>query len=114
LQIAAFLQTVGSLSGNWTAPHNLPCVPQLASLFQAAARHEEASKLYGQVLEQPGTSEPQGSAGRAFVVERCCEAYAAVADWQGLQQWLQQWLQDLKVSVKECNFMLAALYTAKQ
>ena len=29
-----------------------------------------------------------------FLVERCCEAYAAVADWQGLQQWLQ----DIKVS----------------
>lgn len=34
-----------------------------------------------------------GADGQAFLVDRCCQAYAAVADWQGLQQWLQ----DLKV-----------------
>lgn len=63
--------------------------------MQAAAKHEQAAKTYSRVLEQKsGQSSVLNHDGKTFLVERCCEAYAAVADWQGLQQWLQ----DMKVN----------------
>lgn len=63
--------------------------------MQAAAKHEQAAKVYSRVLQQQsGQGSVFGKDGKTFLVERCCEAYAAVADWQGLQQWLQ----DMKVS----------------
>ena len=67
--------------------------------MQAAAKHEEAAKTYSRLLQQhsgPGSS--LGTDGKTFLVERCCEAYSAVADWQGLQHWLQ----DMKVSNCAC------------
>ncbi|KAL0019463.1 hypothetical protein WJX77_007420 [Trebouxia sp. C0004] len=57
--------------------------------LQASARHEEAAVVYTRYLQQPDKADTCGPEGQAFLVARCCEAYASVADWEGLQQWLQ-------------------------
>ena len=71
--------------------------PYVQAMLQAAGRHEEAVGVYSQILQhrhQPDRAALVGAADPGFLVVRCCEAYAAVADWQGLQHWLQ----DLKVT----------------
>ncbi|KAL0054989.1 hypothetical protein WJX82_005498 [Trebouxia sp. C0006] len=57
--------------------------------LQASARHEEAAVIYTRCLQQHDKADTCGPEGQAFLVDRCCEAYASVADWEGLQQWLQ-------------------------
>ncbi|KAL0031856.1 hypothetical protein WJX79_000268 [Trebouxia sp. C0005] len=57
--------------------------------LQASARHEEAAVVYTRFLQQPDKADTCGCKGQAFLVDRCCEAYASVADWEGLQHWLQ-------------------------
>ena len=49
--------------------------------------------IYTRCLQQHDKADTCGPEGQAFLVDRCCETYASVADWEGLQQWLQ----DLKV-----------------
>ena len=67
----------------------------VGGVLQAAAKHEQAARAYCHSLQQKLTQGGKlGVDSKTFLVERCCEAYAAVADWQGLQQWLQ----DMKVS----------------
>lgn len=51
--------------------------------------------VYTRFLQQPDKANSCGPEGQAFLVDRCCEAHASVADWEGLQQWLQ----DLKVGL---------------
>ena len=45
--------------------------------------------IYTRCLQQQDKADTCGPEGQAFLVDRCCEAYASVADWEGLQQWLQ-------------------------
>lgn len=74
-------------------------------LMQAAAKHGQAAKIYKQHLQQqqhPGQENLLGPDSKAFLVDRCCEAYAAISDWQGLQQWLQ----DMKVSTSVTSSIL--------
>ena len=74
----------------------------IATGLQAAAKHEQAAELYSHTLQlQSGQHQALSKEGKAFLVDRCCEAYAAVADWQGLQQWLQ----DLQVSNADTGSM---------
>lgn len=69
--------------------------PSKKVLVQAAAKHEQAAAGYSHSLQQQSSQVGSlGTDAKAFLVDRCCEAYAAVADWQGLQQWLQ----DMKVN----------------
>ena len=73
----------------------ISCSECICFEMQAASRHEAAASAYNKHLGQlDGKHGTLDADSEAFLVERCCEAYAAVADWQGLQQWLQ----DVKVS----------------
>lgn len=65
--------------------------------MQAANRHEDAAALYSKLLAGPGTGRMRQQQLTSFMVECCCEAYSAVSDWEGLQEWLQE----VKVSLVE-------------
>ena len=57
--------------------------------MQAGSRHEEAIALYGKHLSSYSHAAGQETHLNTFLMDCCCEAYSAVADWEGLQQWLQ-------------------------
>lgn len=57
--------------------------------MQAGSRHEEAIALFGKHLSSHRYAAGQEKHLNAFLTDCCCEAYSAVADWEGLQQWLQ-------------------------
>lgn len=64
-----------------------------AADMQAASKHEDAAVLYGQLLAEGTPGIGQQKQLRGLLMDCCCEAYSAVSDWEGLQQWLQ----DVKV-----------------
>lgn len=57
--------------------------------MQAANRHEDAAALYSKLLSSSSHQSGHVKELSAFLMDCCCEAYSAVADWEGLQQWLQ-------------------------
>ena len=84
-------------------------------MLQAAAKHEQAAKSYSHSLQQQsGQGGNLGADGKTFLVERCCEAYAAVADWQGLQLWLQDMKVGVLLTVAVCRWVVDASVSASR